>query len=103
MVELLTYCTQCWMYNPIFITCSDFYAYVTEYRNPVKGKICLRRDSNPGPLDLKSNALPNELKGYPDSRYSTSGYISTRDTYFADIPLFPMQSPVKIHLQCCLI
>ena len=40
-----------------------------------RGKVCLRRDSNPGPLDLKSNALPIELKGYPDSRDSTSGYI----------------------------
>ena len=55
-------------------------ANVTEYRNPVKGKICLHRDSTPGPLDLKSDALPNELKGYPDSRVSTSGYISTCDT-----------------------
>ena len=55
---------------------------VTEYRNPVKREICLRRGSNPGPLDLKSNALLNELKGYPDSRDSTSRYISTCDTNF---------------------
>ena len=57
-------------------------ANVTENRHPVKGKICLRRDSNPRPLDLKSDALPNEPKGYPDSRDSTSGYIYTCDNTF---------------------
>ena len=55
------------------------YYNVKEQRIPVKGEVCLRQDSNPGPLDLKSDALPNVLKRYPDSRVSTSGYISTCD------------------------
>ena len=41
------------------------YRIVPENRIPVKGKVCLRRDSNPWPLNLNSNALPNELKDIP--------------------------------------
>ena len=72
-------------YKPVL----ELYTFVIEYRNPVKGKICLRRDSNPGPLDLKPDALPIQLKGYPDSRVSTSGYISTCDI----LPLFERTHP----------
>ena len=82
--------------NRLFATVK-WYNLCNRVQKSCKGESLPLSGFNPGPLDLKSDALRNELKGYPDSWVSKSSYISTCDI----LPLFDRTCPWDPLIDLC--